>query len=77
MPEIEPQHADVYDAFLALSNHRAAGFDANPISWSDLAAYLTLHEIDRETRSEWIPIIRALDAAWMKWRAQKQNAGRS
>ena len=56
-----------------LSNARSAGFALNPISLSDLLAYLALTGVhSEEERAEYLYFVQEMDAEFLEWHGEKK-----
>jgi hypothetical protein len=54
-------------AFIELHNRRQFGLDANPLAYSDIAAYLDVNRInDAQAREELAGYVVFLDNTWLK-----------
>lgn len=62
----------VWEWFLALHGQRQAGMSTNPISWSDMQAYFTMHAL-RPSPWELAAIVR-LDNAFLESRNSNTTA---
>ncbi|MDR1648762.1 MAG: hypothetical protein LBR71_00750 [Synergistaceae bacterium] len=58
-----------------LSRARGAGFAVNPISLSDLLAYLALAGVhNEEERWEYLYFIQEMDAEFLEWVGKKKGS---
>lgn len=72
-PELPEQTAAVLGAFLALSESRSSnGYGPNPISVSDISAYLWINPICEARR--FFALVRTLDRVFLDWHAKEAEA---
>lgn len=73
MPVIDEGGYPAWTAFNDLSGRRTGnGFGPNPISTSEIVAWLNLHEItDAEQRRDYYHLVGVLDDEWLKIAAEE------
>jgi hypothetical protein len=72
-PEIEPVEQFYVDAFNELSSCRTFGMVPGPIPWRDIVQYASFHEIDEDMFPTFLAVIRSMDAAYIRWVADKHD----
>lgn len=74
VPELSYWLEPVYKAFTDLSRSRLVGFAANPLTVSDIEAYLRLRGItDLDERLEWFDLLKMLDNHWYLMRSDNKD----
>ncbi len=75
-PEIFEDLLYAWSGFAQLSASRQRGMGATPISVADIYAWLEINSInstaDSDEKTEFLLLIQALDAYWIKWIEQHQ-----
>lgn len=74
-PELLPGLDLYYSAFFDLSTCRPLGFAEGPIPWLAIDRYCEANDIEGEQREDLHFHVRALDRAYLQWRANQQQRG--
>lgn len=76
-PEVEPHLMFFWRAFQDLHSTRSGGFGPNPIQFSDILAWCTLHSVDDQaTQLEVLDMVMDLDAVYLTAYSKKQERER-
>ncbi len=73
-PDLQDGNRFWYNAFLDLSTDRPCGFGEGPIPWSSIERYADRWELDEDDREELHQHMRAMDKAYLKFRASKTSS---
>lgn len=77
-PDIPADYSWYIDAFITLSNGRPLGEFDGAIPLSDIAAYMDIFGIDDDDeKEEFVSIIRMMDGAYLKERAEVMRRARN
>lgn len=68
-PELSPGLFLFYAAFCDLCAERSVGFGEGPIPWSSMVLYANTYRFDEELREDMIFLLRHMDRAYLKFRA--------
>ncbi|WP_456238570.1 phage tail assembly chaperone [Parachitinimonas caeni] len=72
-PELQPDSLRWWQAFHDLSPSRPAGWGPAPIPVSEILAYAELLGFDAADRPFLLQMIRACDAVWLAWQAERDK----
>jgi len=74
VPELYKDAQEVWEAFLALNSSRVVTQTGiYPITYSEIIAWLNIHEIEGDVREEYAHILRVLDRTYME-KVRSSNA---
>lgn len=66
----------IHQGFMDLTTCRELGMGEGPIRWIDIVKYCEVHAIEGEQAEDFIYFISVMDAAYLKYRAEKTKAGK-
>ncbi len=73
-PELYDDLAEVWTAFVELSEARPAGWGLSPIPWTEIEAWLRLHGVRRpQDQDDYATLIRGMDRTWLAWQRQHEH----